>query len=228
MIMFNFRNLTEGNQKAMIRIALADDHAVVRTGLQLIFDETADLEVVAECRNGNELVKIIREKDFDVVILDVSMPGRDAIDVLKDVRRIRSDIPVIIFTMNAEESYALRFFRNGASAFINKESEPGILIEAIRTVHAGKKYFTRSQMEMMSDWMSEKQTNQTLLHEYLTDREFQVLCLIANGESSSTMARKLNVSKNTVSNHRNNILKKLKLKNNSELTRYALTHGIIN
>lgn len=211
----------------MIRIALADDHAVVRTGLQLIFDETTDLEVIAECKNGNELIKIVREMVFDVALLDVSMPGRDAMDVLKDVKKFRPDLPVIIFTMNSEESYALRFFRNGASAFINKESEPAILIDAIRTVYRGKKYFTNSQMEMMSEWMSDNQRNQNSLHEYLTDREFQVVCLLANGESSTSIAKKLNVSKNTISNHRNNILKKLKLKNNSELTRYALTHGII-
>ena len=211
----------------MIRIALADDHAVVRTGLQLIFDETTDLEVIAECRNGNELIKTVREMDIDVAILDVSMPGRDALDVLKDLKKIHPEQPVIIFTMNPEESYALRFFRNGASAFINKESEPDLLIDAIRTVHKGKKYFTISQMETMSEWMSENQQNQTALHEYLTDREFQVLCLIASGESSTGIAEKLNVSKNTISNHRNNILKKLKLKNNSDLTRYALTHGII-
>lgn len=212
----------------MIRIALADDHAVVRTGLQLIFDETTDLEVAAECRNGNELLKIIREQPLDVIVLDISMPGRDAIDVLKDIKNINANLPVIIFTMNPEESYALRFFRNGASAYINKESEPTVLIEAIRTVHTGKKYFTTSQMEMMSEWMSDNQQQRLTPHEVLTDREFQVLCLIANGEAISTIADKLNVSKNTVSNHRNNILKKLKLKNNSELTRYALTHGIIN
>jgi DNA-binding NarL/FixJ family response regulator len=212
----------------MIRIVIADDHAVVRTGLQLIFDETSDLVVVGECKNGNELIKRVGDQDVDVVILDVAMPGRDAIDVLKHIKKIQPDLPVIIFTMNSEESYALRFFRNGASAFINKESEPKILIDAIRTVHADKKYFTGSQMEMMSELMSGNQPDKASLHELLTDREFQVLSLIAAGENASVIAEKLNVSKNTISNHRNNILKKLNLKNNSELTRYAINQGIIN
>lgn len=212
---------------ATIKIIIADDHAVVRTGLQLIFDSTADLKLKCECKNGNELLKKVMEEEFDVAILDISMPGRDAIDVLKDVKRIQPQLPVIIFTMNPEESHALRCFRNGASAFINKETEPFELINVIRTVYAGKKFFTQSQMEMMSEMMSGNQSQQTTKHESLTDREFQVMGLIANGESASSIAAKLSVSKNTVSNHRNNILRKMNLKNNSDITRYALQNGII-
>lgn len=210
----------------MIRIAIADDHAVVRTGLQLIFDETPDLIIAAECKNGNELIKRIKTETYDVVILDIGMPGRDAMDVLKDLKSLKPEQPVIIFTMNPEESYALRFFRNGASAFINKESEPAILIEAIRTVRAGKKYFTPSQLNMLSELMSENQQKTSV--NQLTDREFQVMSLIAAGESSSSIAFKLNVSKNTISNHRNSILKKLGLKNNADLTRFALQQRLIN
>ncbi len=210
----------------MIKIIIADDHAVVRTGLQLIFDGTNDLMIEDECTNGNELISKIKVKDYDVVILDISMPGKDAMDVLKEIKVFKPKIPVIIFTMNPEETFAIRFFHNGAWAFINKESDPSLLAQAIRTVNAGRKFFTQHQMEMMSALMSEGKTNESD-HQSLTDREFQVLHLLASGESSTNIAKKLNVSKNTISNHRNNILKKMQLKNNSELTRYAITHGII-
>lgn len=210
----------------MIRIIIADDHAVVRTGLQLIFDGTNDLIIEDECSNGNELITKIKQKNYDVVILDIAMPGKDAMDVLKEIKSLRPNLPVIIFTMNPEETFAIRFFHNGASAFINKESDPSLLAQAIRTVHSGRKFFTQHQMEMMSALVSEGKTSKSD-HEALTDREFQVLHLLATGESSTNIAKKLNVSKNTISNHRNNILKKMQLKNNSELTRYAITHGII-
>ncbi len=211
----------------MIRIIIADDHAVVRTGLQLIFDTTPDLEISSECRNGNEFLQKIRETEHDVAILDVSMPGRDAIDVLKTARIMKPELPVIIFTMNPEDAWSIRFFKSGASAFINKETQPEILISAIRSVHRGKKYFTMSQMERMSTIISGNTKAPDENHEALTDREFQVMCLIAYGESSSVISKKLSVSKNTVSNHRNNILKKMNLKNNVDLTRYAIKNGVI-
>lgn len=211
----------------MIRIIIADDHAVVRTGLQLIFDTTQDLEIISECKNGNEFLQQIREKEHDVAILDVSMPGRDAIDVLKTARIIRPNLPVVIFTMNSEDAWAIRFFKSGASAFINKETHPDMLISAIRTVYRGKKYFTMPQMERMSSLLSGGEKIADDNHEALTDREFQVLCLIAAGESAAVISKKLSVSKNTVSNHRNNILKKMNLKNNADLTRYAIKNSII-
>lgn len=212
----------------MIRIILADDHAVVRTGLQLIFDATEDLLLEDQCKNGDELIEKLRHNEYDVVIVDISMPGTEIFDLLTDIKQINKDLPIIVFTMNPESSYAVRMFKNGASAFVNKEEQPEVLIKAIRMVAQGRKFYTTEQAEMLANYVSEGNDHQEKPHESLTDREFQVMCLIASGMSKTEMAESLSVSKNTISNHRNNILKKLNVSNNAELTRYVLKYGIIN
>jgi DNA-binding NarL/FixJ family response regulator len=211
----------------MIRVIVADDHAVVRTGLQLIFDETEDLSVEGEASNGDELLNKITEGQYDAVILDLLMPGKDSIDTLIEIKAIHPKLPVVIFTMNHEESYAFRLFRNGADAYIAKESDPSVLIQAIRSVVKGKKYYTPDQVVFLKKFIDDH-INSNHLSEQLTDREFQVLSMLASGTKKDEIALKLNVSKNTISNHRNNILRKLELQNNSELTRYAIKKGIIN
>ena len=214
-------------EKPVKQIIIADDHAVVRTGLQLILDETTDLCIYAEATNGQELIDKLRDNHFDLVILDISMPGKDALDVLKEIKAYRKSLPVVIFTMNADEFYAIRMIRNGASAYINKETNPEQIIEILRTVLSGKRYITSRQAEMLAEMVSESEINKSALHESLTDREFQVMFMLASGMKKSEIAEKLSVSKNTVGNHRNNILKKMNMSSNSELTRYAIRHGII-
>lgn len=211
----------------MKKAIIADDHAIVRSGLKLIFEERSKIEIVDECQNGNELLIKIREKEYDVVILDVMMPGKEALDVLKDIKLIKPSLPVVIFSMNPEKNLQLRMFRNGASAFINKEEDPAILIEAIRSVLSERKtYFTREQIQFFSTTLHEKENKETD-HENLSDREFQVMCLLANGIKKTDIASKLNVSKNTINNHRQNILRKMKINNNAELTRYAIENNLI-
>ncbi len=209
-----------------IRAIIADDHAVVRTGLQLIFSKTNDIKLVDEVSNGMELINKIRDDDYDVVILDVGMPGKDVFDTLSAIKSIKPGLPVVIFTMNKEELYAVRMYKNGASAFINKESNPELLKDAIRTVVRGERFYSKTQLQLMAEYI-EDGGNSGHPHESLSDREYQVLYLMASGYKKSEVAEVLSVSKNTIDNHRKNILNKLKLKNNVELTRYALQKGII-
>src|ERR1700761_7388223 len=210
------------------KIIIADDHAVVRTGLQVILDETHDLSIKAEARSGDELLEQLEAEDYDLVILDINMPGRDALDVLIEIKAERPSLPVVIFSMNPDEVYAIRMLTNGASAYINKETNPKQIIEILRTVLTGRKYYFPLHAEIMAGMVSEGPEKATLLpHNTLTDREFQVFSLLAMGVRKSQIAEKLSISKNTLSNHRNNIMRKMSITSNSELTRYAIQHGII-
>jgi DNA-binding NarL/FixJ family response regulator len=213
----------------MTRILIADDHAVVCTGVRLILDATGGLVLADEVRNGDDLLnKLASDPEaFDLVILDISMPGREAIDVLREIKLLYPSIPVVIFTMNPEEPYALRFFRQGAAAFIKKDSHPDEIVRVLKTVAGGRKYYSPRQVEMMADFINELTEKKRNTFEALTDRELQVLHLLATGKMKGEIADKLAVSKNTISNHRNNILKKLHLRNNSDLTRYAIQNGLI-
>jgi DNA-binding NarL/FixJ family response regulator len=209
------------------RIIIADDHAVVRTGLQLILDDTNDLSIVGEARNGHELLEELHNKNYDMVILDISMPGKDALDVLKEIKIKWPNLPAVIFTMNPNEIYAVRMLSNGASAFINKETKPAQIIEILRVVLRGKKYISPQQAEILAEYISVPKKSILATHEALTDREFQIFCLLAGGIRKAEISEKLEISINTLSNRRNNILKKMKMSANSELTRYAIQAGII-
>ena len=215
-------------EKPLKRIIIADDHAVVRTGLQLILDETSDMSICDEASNGYELLEKLRSNKYDMVILDISMPGKDAIDILKEIKTTWEQMPVAIFSMNPDEVYAVRMIRNGASAYINKETHPQQIVEILRTVLSGKKYFSQQQSAMLAELViePEKKAN-SLVHETLSDREFQIFFMLASGMKKSEIAKKLAISKHTVGNHRSNIMHKMKLETNSELTRYAIHHGII-
>ena len=214
-------------EDAYKKIIIADDHAVVRTGLQLILDETHDLSIRAEARNGQELLDLLVKDDYDLVILDISMPGKDALDILIEIKATWPDLPVVIFSMNPDEIYAIRMLTNGASAYISKETKPKQIIEILRTVLLGRKYYSPLQAEIMAGMVSDSTNKAVVPHSTLTDREFQVFSMLAMGVRKSEIAEKLSISKNTLSNHRNNIMKKMNITSNSELTRYAIQHGII-
>lgn len=212
-----------------MKIIIADDHAVVRTGLQLILDETADLAITDEARDGQELLGKLAERHYDLVILDISMPGKDALDTLTEIKTHWPALPVVIFSMNPDEIYAIRMLTNGASAYINKETKPSQIIEILRFVLMGKKYYSPLHAELMADMVTDAphRHGNSLPHAALTNREFQVFSLLAMGVRKSEIAGKLSISKNTLGNHRNNIMKKMSISTNSELTRYAIQHGII-
>ena len=215
-------------EKPLKRIIIADDHAVVRTGLQLILDETTDMSICDEAANGDELIEKLRHNRYDLVLLDISMPGKDAMDVLKEIKTTWERTPVVIFSMNPDEIYAVRMIRNGASAYINKETNPQRIIEILRIVLSGKKFFTQQQGAMLAEWVIEPEKNVgSLLHETLSDREFQIFFMMASGMKKSEIAEKLAISKHTIGNHRSNIMHKMNLTTNSDLTRYAIRNGII-
>jgi two-component system invasion response regulator UvrY len=211
------------------RIIIADDHAIVRTGMQMIFEGEEDLSVVDEAKNGQELlIKLgANEDSYDMVVLDISMPGKDALDVLKEIKASWNNLPVVIFSMNPDEVYAIRMISNGASAYINKETKSEQIISILRTVLNGQKYISPGQALLLSDKMDSPENLKKLPHTLLTDREFQVFTMLANGIRKAEIAQKLYISKNTLSNHRNNILKKMNMASDSDLTRYAIQNSII-
>lgn len=209
------------------KIIIADDHAVVRTGLQLILDTTPDLSIIDEAQTGDELLEKLYTGVFDLVMLDLCMPGKDSLDVLQEIKKQYPKLPVIVFTMNPDDIYAIRMLQNGASAFINKETQPKKIIEIIRVVLSGKKYISEKQSELLADIIIHPSLSQKPLHETLTDREFQIMVMLTSNIKKSEICDKLGISKNTLNNHRNNLLRKMNMHSDAELTRYSIKQGII-
>ena len=209
----------------MIKIIIADDHAIVRKGLKQILEETPDMVVTDEASNGIELLDKIRKGDFDVVILDLTMPGRGGIDSLKEIKTEKSELPVLVLSVHPEEQYAMRVLKAGAAGYINKESAPVELLEAIRKVASGRKYVSAFLAEKLA--FNLESDFEKPVHESLSDREFQVLCKIAMGKTVTDIANELNLSIKTISTYRTRILDKLNLKSTAEITRYAIKNGLV-
>ena len=209
----------------MIRILIADDHAIVRKGLtQLIRDEFASAEI-AEVGDAEELISKVSDKDWDIVVCDLSMPGRSGLDALRQIKQMYPSLPVLIMSMHDEDQYALRVLKAGASGYLGKDNIHEDIIKAIRTVLLGKKFITPSVAEKLAQAL-EGDTNQ-LPHEKLSDREFDVFKLLAGGKAVSDIADQLSLSVTTVSTYRARILEKMNLKSNADLTRYALNNSLI-
>jgi DNA-binding NarL/FixJ family response regulator len=209
----------------MIKILIADDHAIVRRGLKQILAETPDMTVIDEASNGHEVLTKVLKHDYSVVLLDISMPGKSGLDVLKELKNERPKLPVLILSMYPEEQYAVRVLRAGASGYLTKEGAPEELIYAIRKVVQGKKYVSASLAEkLVFDLDGDSQKP---LHESLSDREFQVLCMIASGKTVSDISEELALSVKTISTYRTRLLEKMKMKNNAELTHYAVQNHLV-
>jgi two-component system invasion response regulator UvrY len=209
----------------MIKIMIVDDHAIVREGLKQIVRQTDDMEVVAEAENGSDMLKILQEKTFDIVLLDISIPGRNGIDYLKDVKQLKPNLPVLILSMHPEEQFAMRALTAGAAGYLTKKSASRELIAAIRKVADGRKYVSpefADKILMELDKDAEKPP-----HKRLSDREFEVLRRIASGETISEIAEGLNLSVQTISTYRSRILDKMNLKTSAELTYYAIKNGLV-
>jgi len=209
----------------MIKILIADDHAIFREGLKHILAECPDVKVAAEARNGQEVLEKIWNEKYDMVLLDISMPGISGLEVLKQLKIEKPKLPVLVLSMHPEEQYAVRVLRAGASGYLTKESAPDELITAIRKISQGRKYITSSLAERLAFEMeidSEKP-----LHEVLSDREYQVLRIIAAGKTIKQIAEDLSLSIKTVSTYRGRIMEKMKMKTNAELMHYAITHQIL-
>ena len=209
----------------MIKVLIADDHAIVRSGLKQILAETSDIVVAGEAANGREAQEKVRAQPWDVLVLDITMPGRSGLDILKDIRQTHRELPVLVLSMHAEEQFATRMLKAGASGYLNKESAPDELVKAIRKVHAGGKYISAAQAERMVAELTGDPNK--LPHELLSDREYEILCLIGSGKTPTEIARELSLSVKTVSTYRSRILEKLHLSTNAQLTHYAIKSGLV-
>lgn len=209
----------------MIRILMADDHAIVREGLKHIIAKTDDMTVSGEADSGQQLLDKVREQRFDVLLLDIGMPGRNGLEVLKQIKTDLPRLPVLVLTIYPEEQYALRVLRAGASGYLTKESAPERLVEAIRKVSAGGRYVSPSLAERLA--VEAAGDISKPLHESLSDREYQVFCMIASGKTASEIADELSLSVKTISTHRARLLRKMQMKNNSELTHYAMQNHLV-
>jgi DNA-binding NarL/FixJ family response regulator len=210
----------------VIRVLLADDHAIVRAGLKEILADTGDITVAAEATNGQEVMARIRGQDYDVAVLDMSMPGRSGIELIKQVKDEKPKLRILVLTMHSEEQYAVRALKAGASGYLTKDSAAEQLVAAIRKIAAGGAYFSPETAERLVLDAAPPRA-EAAPHTLLSDREFQVLRLIAGGESMGEIARRLSLSVKTVSTHKTRMLQKMGLANQAELIRYALEHKLL-
>jgi len=209
----------------MIKVLIADDHALIRKGLRQLLDDTDDMRVTGEAENGMQAVRMVDETPYDVVLLDISMPDKHGIEVLKQLKTNHPQLPVLMLSMHAEEQYALRSMKSGAAGYLNKQSAPLQLVTAIRQVASGRKYISTELAEQLANGLSEGY--QELLHQTLSNREYQTLCLMASGKKLSEMADIMSLSPKTVSVYRSRLLEKMKLKNNAEAIHYAISNHLI-
>lgn len=209
----------------MIRILIADDHAVVRRGLAQIVRDAGDIEVAGEAADYAGVMAFLRDATVDVVLLDISMPGRSGLEILKIVRERHAKLPVLILSTFPEDQYALRALKLGASGYLTKDSAPQLLVDAIRAAAQGRRYVSHELALVLAANFSEP--DERAPHERLSDREFETLRLIAAGKKLSDIAEVLHLSPKTVSVYRARLMEKMRLKSNAELTHYAVKHGLI-
>ena len=209
----------------MINILIADDHPVVREGIKQIIAKSIDIKVTAEASNGQEVIEKVTMNNFDLIILDIAMPGRDGFEVIKEIKRVKPNTPILVLSIYPEDQIGIRVLENGASGYLNKESAPSELINAITKIYDGRKYISPNLVETLASrvMISKK----PLLHENLSNREYQILCLIASGKDPKEIADRLSLSIKSVRTYRERIHQKLMVKNDVELTHYAIQNKII-
>jgi DNA-binding NarL/FixJ family response regulator len=215
---------TRGPLPAKIKILMVDDHAVVREGLKYILSQAPELEVAAEARCVPEALELLRTQHFDVILLDLSLSGQSGMELLRVVKAKPSAPPVLVVSAYAEDQYAVQVFKAGADGFINKESAPELLVSAMRRVASGKKYVSADLADKLACNLTRTDNP---AHQYLSNREFQVLSRLARGESLTTIAAALHMSTKTVTTYRSRILEKTGSTSNAELIRYALENGLL-
>ena len=209
----------------MIRIAIVDDHPMVRAGLRKFFSDQIDLQVVAEAGNGLEAVEIVCQGDVDVMLMDISMPAHNGVDALAAIKARAPKLPVLILSGFPEEHYATTLMRQGASGYLNKDCDPEEIIRAIRTVARGRRYITAGVAERLAEGATGRADKP--LHEQLSERELQVYLRLAKGETIGHMAVSMVLSVKTVSTYRTRVMEKMRLVSNSDLTYHALKNGLI-
>ena len=209
----------------ILRVLIADDHAIVREGLKQILADTGDIVVAGDAGSGLEAIKLARTGDFDVLLLDISMPDRSGIEVLKQVRQEFPKLAVLMLSMHREDQYAIRSLKAGAAGYLNKQSAPDELVTAIRQVALGRKYISPALAQQLADQIGDDRA--VAPHETLSDREYQTLTLIASGKTVSEIATELVLSVKTISMYRSRLLQKMKLRHNAELTHYAIKNNLV-
>lgn len=209
----------------MIRIAIVDDHAMVRAGLRQFFADQADFVVTAEAATGREALDIVRQGEVDVIVMDIAMPDQSGVDALAAIKARAPDLPVLILSGFPEEHYATTLLRQGASGYLNKDCDPQEIVRAIRTVCRGRKYITAAVAERLADGLGKDADKPS--HELLSERELQVFLRLARGETVGHMADSLSLSIKTISTYRTRVMEKMDLASNSDLTYYALKNGLI-
>lgn len=211
----------------MIRIAIVDDHAIVRAGLRQFFADQADLDVVAEAANGREALDLVRDGGFDVMVMDLSMGEQGGVEALIAIRARAPELPVLIFSALPEAHYATALLQQGASGYLGKDCDPEHIVSAVRTVSRGRRYISPSVAEHLADTLAGGRSLEKPLHQNLSRRELQVFLRLAAGQAVGNIAEHMSLSIKTVSTYRARILEKLGLASNSELTYYALKNGLI-
>ena len=207
------------------RILIADDHAVVRKGIRQIIEEESEMTVVGEAADNRELLEKARKEEYDIIVIDLSMPLGSGLDTIKQLTAEYPRRPILVLSMYSEEQYALRAFKAGASGYLTKESAPEQLVGAIRQIASGRKYVSPHLAELLVNQQGKE--GQKLPHELLSDREYQIMCMIASGTSVSEIAADLSLSVKTVSTHRSRLLQKMHFKNNVSLTQYVLQNHLL-
>lgn len=209
----------------MIRVVIADDHALVRAGLRQFLADHDDLSVVAECANGRELMDVVRAENVDVVLLDIAMPDQTGVDLLLAIKARAPALPVLMLSSYPEEHYATTLLRQGAAGYVGKDTDPDEIVRAIRTAAAGRRYITPAVAEQLAAGLGS--SNDKAPHEKLSDRELQVFLHLARGETVGQLAESLSLSVKTVSTYRTRVLEKMGLGSNSDLTYYAMKNGLL-
>lgn len=209
----------------MTRILVADDHPLLRSGLKQVLSQEPDFIVAGEAEDAEQVVQRMEQEQWDFVILDITMPGRSGLDVLRDIRRKQPALPVLVLSMHSEDQFAVRAIKAGANGYISKDNAPAEVVRAIRRILTGKKYVSPTLAEILADSLTSD--SERPAHETLSDREFQVLCQLASGKTVSQIAAEISLSVKTVSTYRTRILEKMNMRNNAELTRYAIQNGLV-
>jgi DNA-binding NarL/FixJ family response regulator len=209
----------------MKNVLLVDDHSIVRQGLKNLIALETDLTVTGEASSGLEAINLVRKNQYDIVVLDISMPDKNGVDTLHDLKHVAPDLPVLILSGYAEAQYALNLMRSGCKGYLSKDTDTDEIIKAIRTIANGKRYISAELAELMSEQLSHP--SEKKLHEMLSEREFQVFFKLASGLSPTEIGVELNISIKTVSTYRSRILEKMSLRTNADLTYYAIKNGLV-
>ena len=209
----------------MLQILVADDHPVVRQGIMRIIEDTPDMKVTGEAENGYDVLRKVKEKDYDLVLLDISMPGSDGLEIIRELKKTKPNLPVLILTIHPEKYYGLRMLQAGASGYLTKQNAPFELIEAIRRVSQGGMYISNTLAEMLV--ASKRSGSGKAAHETLSDREYQVMGMIAAGKKIKAIAEELSISVKTIHVHRRHILEKMSMTSDADIIHYAIQNRML-